>query len=69
MRAWRSHQAGGPDTLVLDTDAAPPVAGPGQVVVTVTATALNYPDLLVIQDLYQARPPGPSPPGWRWPAG
>ncbi|MEC4589899.1 MULTISPECIES: NADPH:quinone oxidoreductase family protein [Nitrospirillum] len=63
MRAWRSHQTGGPDTLVLDTDLAPPAAGPGQVVVAVSATALNYPDLLVIQDLYQARPPRPFAPG------
>ncbi|MBB6251047.1 NADPH:quinone oxidoreductase family protein [Nitrospirillum iridis] len=63
MRAWRSHQTGGPDTLVLDTDVAPPVAGPGQVLVRVTAAALNYPDLLLIQDLYQARPPRPFAPG------
>ncbi|WP_044562363.1 NADPH:quinone oxidoreductase family protein [Azospirillum sp. B4] len=63
MRAWRSHQAGGPDTLVLDTGLPPPVPGPGQLVLQVAATALNYPDLLVIQDLYQARPPRPFAPG------
>ncbi|MDE1145155.1 MAG: NADPH:quinone oxidoreductase family protein [Azospirillaceae bacterium] len=63
MRAWRSHRAGGPDTLVLDEDVAHPVPKTGEVLVTVTAAALNYPDLLLIQDLYQARPPRPFTPG------
>jgi NADPH2:quinone reductase len=36
-----------------------PQAGPGEVVVEVKAAALNFPDLLMIQGLYQERPPLP----------
>jgi NADPH2:quinone reductase len=36
-----------------------PQAGPGEVVVEVRAAALNFPDLLMIQGLYQERPPLP----------
>ena len=36
-----------------------PVAGPGEVLVDVKAAALNFPDLLMIQGLYQERPPLP----------
>jgi len=38
---------------------AEPVAGPGEVLVDVKAAALNFPDLLMIQGLYQERPPLP----------
>lgn len=40
-----------------------PVPGPGEVVVDVRAAALNYPDLLVMQGLYQVRPDLPFVPG------
>jgi len=40
-----------------------PVAGPGEVVVDVKAAALNFPDLLVMQGLYQVRPDLPFVPG------
>src|SRR3546814_5331965 len=33
------------------------------VLIAVRAAALNYPDVLVIQDLYQVRPPRPFAPG------
>jgi NADPH2:quinone reductase len=36
-----------------------PQAGPGEVLVEVKAAALNFPDLLMIQGLYQERPPLP----------
>ena len=36
-----------------------PQAGPGEVLVDVKAAALNFPDLLMIQGLYQERPPLP----------
>jgi NADPH2:quinone reductase len=62
MKALLSKHPGGPDTLVLD-DIPDPVAGPGQVRVAVRACAVNYPDLLVIQDLYQFKPPRPFAPG------
>lgn len=62
MRALRSHEAGGPETLVLD-EIPDPAAGPGEVLIAVRAAALNYPDVLLIQDLYQMRPPRPFAPG------
>jgi NADPH2:quinone reductase len=42
---------------------ADPVPGPGEVVVDVKAAALNFPDLLVIQGLYQERFEPPFIPG------
>jgi NADPH2:quinone reductase len=62
MRALLSREPGGPATLSLG-DIAEPVAGPGQVRVAVRACGVNYPDLLVIQDLYQFKPPRPFAPG------
>jgi NADPH2:quinone reductase len=62
MKALLSKQPGGPDTLVLE-DIPEPAAGPGQVRVAVRACAVNFPDLLIIQDLYQYKPPRPFAPG------
>ena len=62
MRAVLSTQPGGPETLTLgEVDA--PVAAAGQVVIDVAAVGVNYPDVLIIQDLYQVRPPRPFSPG------
>ena len=57
-----SKAVGGPDTLVVD-DLPSPTAGPGQVVVDVKACGVNYPDVLIIQDLYQFKPARPFAPG------
>ena len=62
MRALLSKAPGGPETLEL-TDAPDPVAAAGQVVVTVKACAINYPDVLIIEDKYQFKPPRPFAPG------
>jgi NADPH:quinone reductase len=62
MKALLSRQPGGPETLVLE-EVPDPVAGPGEVRVAVRACAVNYPDLLIIQDLYQFKPPRPFAPG------
>lgn len=62
MKALLSKQPGGPDTLVLE-EIAEPIAGPGQVRIAVRACAINFPDLLIIQDLYQYKPPRPFAPG------
>jgi len=62
MNALLSREPGGPETLVLD-DIAEPVAGPGQVRIAVRACGVNFPDLLIIQDLYQVKPPRPFAPG------
>ncbi|WP_395671457.1 NADPH:quinone oxidoreductase family protein [Phenylobacterium sp.] len=62
MKALLSNTAGGPETLVL-ADIAAPQPGPGQVSIDVHAVGVNYPDALVIQDLYQFKPPRPFAPG------
>ena len=62
MRALLSYVIGGPQTLRLD-EIADPVAGPGELLVRVRATAINYPDVLIIEDKYQMRPPRPFAPG------
>ena len=62
MKALRSHAPGGPDTLVID-ELPEPVPGPGELVVRVYAAAVNYPDVLIIEDKYQFKPPRPFSPG------
>ncbi len=62
MKALLSHAPGGPDTLRLD-EISDPVAGPGELLVRVRAAAINYPDVLIIEDKYQMRPPRPFAPG------
>ena len=62
MKALRTHAVGGPDTLTLD-ELDSPVPGPGQVRIKVKACSINYPDVLMIQDLYQFKPQRPYSPG------
>ena len=62
MKALLSHEAGGPETLRL-TDLAEPSPGPGELLVRVRAAAVNYPDVLIIEDKYQFKPPRPFAPG------
>jgi NADPH:quinone reductase len=62
VKAVLSKSAGGPETLVVEevpmTD-----PGKGQVRIRVSACAVNYPDTLMIQDLYQFKPERPFAPG------
>ena len=62
MRALLSNEPGGPETLKL-SELPDPVAGKGQVVVAVKACAVNYPDVLIIEDKYQFKPQRPFAPG------
>jgi NADPH:quinone reductase-like Zn-dependent oxidoreductase len=62
MKAIRTHQTGGPETLTLDEIDAP-VPGKGEVLVAVKACAINYPDGLIIRDMYQFKPTRPFSPG------
>ena len=62
MKALRTHEVGGPDTLTLD-EVETPTPGKGQVLVDVKACAINYPDTLMIRDLYQFKPERPYAPG------
>lgn len=58
MRAVIAPEPGGPEALVL-TEVPDPVAGPGEVVIDVVASALNRADLLQRQGFYPP-PPGAS---------
>lgn len=62
MKALLSHQPGPPETLRLE-DVPEPAPGPGELLVKVHACAINYPDVLIIEDKYQFRPPRPFAPG------
>ena len=62
MKAVVCRQFGSPESLVLE-DLPAPTPGPGQVVVAVKAASVNYPDVLIIQNKYQVKPPLPFSPG------
>jgi NADPH:quinone reductase len=62
VKALLSTASGGPETLQL-SDLPDPVAAPGQLLVRVKACAINYPDVLIIEDKYQFKPPRPFAPG------
>lgn len=62
MKALLSTAPGGPETLTLG-EAPDPVAGANEVVLDVKACGVNYPDVLIIQDLYQFKPERPFSPG------
>ena len=62
MKALLSHEPGGPETLRLDEIPAP-VAAPGELIVRVRACAINFPDVLIIEDKYQLKPQRPFAPG------
>ena len=63
MRAVTISQPGGPEVLSWD-EVPDPVCGPGEVLVDVTATAVNRADLMQRQGHYPP-PPGPATcPGW-----
>src|SRR6476469_9956168 len=62
MRALLSYEPGGPETLRLE-EVPDPVPGGGELLVRVRACSINYPDVLIIEDKYQLRPPRPFAPG------
>ena len=61
MKALLCEHHGPAETLVI-RDLPEPVAGPGEVVVSVTAAALNFFDTLIIQNRYQTKPVLPFSP-------
>ena len=62
MKAILCKAYGPPDSLVVE-DIPSPVAGPGEVVVSVKTASVNFPDVLIIQNKYQLKPPLPFSPG------
>lgn len=62
MKALVSEAPGDYSTLRL-VERPDPVPGAGQIVIDVRACAINFPDSLIIQDLYQFKPARPFSPG------
>ena len=62
MRAVLCKAYGPPESLVVE-DVPALAPGPGQVVVTVEAAGVNFPDTLIIQNKYQFKPALPFSPG------
>ena len=62
MKAVLCKQFGPPDSLVVE-DVASPKASTGEVVIAVKAASVNFPDVLIIQNKYQFKPPLPFSPG------
>ena len=62
MRALVCPEIGAIDRVALG-HLEEPVAGPGQVVISVENAAVNFADLLVLQDLYQFKSAPPFAPG------
>jgi NADPH2:quinone reductase len=62
MKAVRCHEWGGPDVLgVEDVEARRP--GPGEVLIRVEASAVNFTDTLIVAGKYQFKPKLPHIPG------
>ena len=62
MKALLCKQFGPPESLTVE-EIPSPKAGPGEVVVTVKAASVNFPDVLIVQNKYQVKPPLPFSPG------
>ncbi|MEL7689858.1 NADPH:quinone oxidoreductase family protein [Citromicrobium bathyomarinum] len=62
MKAVLTKEVGGPETLVVE-DIDTPTPGKGEVLVDIAACAINFPDTLMIRDLYQFKPERPYSPG------
>ncbi len=62
MKAVVCKAYGPPESLVLE-EVEPPRPGKGQVVISVRAAGLNFPDTLFLAGKYQIKPPLPFSPG------
>ena len=62
MKAVLCKAYGPPESLVVE-EVPSPTPGPGEVVIAVKAASVNFPDVLIIQNKYQFKPPLPFSPG------
>jgi NADPH2:quinone reductase len=62
MHAWLCDNPTGVDALHWK-ELPTPTPGPGQVLIEIKAASLNFPDLLIVQNKYQMKPPLPFVPG------
>lgn len=63
MRALLCETLGPPSSSLAVREVEPLRAAPGQVIVDVKAAGVNFPDLLMVEGLYQLKPPLPFSPG------
>ena len=62
MHAWLCENPVGVDSLQWK-ELPTPVPKAGEVLIEIKAASLNFPDLLIVQNKYQAKPPLPFVPG------
>jgi NADPH2:quinone reductase len=62
MFAWLCENPIGPEALTWK-EMPTPEPGPGEVRIAIKAASLNFPDLLIVQNKYQMKPPLPFVPG------
>jgi NADPH2:quinone reductase len=62
MKAILCKQFGPPESLVFE-DVPSPKPAAGEAVITMHAASVNFPDVLIIQNKYQFKPPLPFSPG------
>ena len=62
MKALQCVELGGPEKLVVN-EVADPVIAADNVIIEVKSASVNFPDVLMIQGLYQFQPPLPFIPG------
>ena len=63
MHAWQFDSYGHYTKVLNWVERAVPSPGPGQALVRTAAVSLNFPDLLIIQGMYQHKAPLPAVPG------
>ena len=62
MHAWLCTNPVGVDALTW-TELPTPTPKAGEVLIEIKAASLNFPDLLIVQNKYQMKPPLPFVPG------
>jgi NADPH2:quinone reductase len=62
VKAVLCKSYGPPESLAVE-DVASPTPGPGEAVISVRAASVNFPDVLIIENKYQVKPPLPFSPG------
>ncbi|MBK7529872.1 NADPH:quinone oxidoreductase family protein [Piscinibacter sp.] len=62
MHAWLCDNPTGVDAVAWK-ELPTPRPGPGEVLIAIKAASLNFPDLLIVQNKYQMKPPLPFVPG------
>jgi NADPH:quinone reductase len=62
VKAVLCKSYGPPESLAIE-EAPSPSPGPGEIVISMKAASVNFPDVLIIENKYQVKPPLPFSPG------